>query len=484
MNIKVINKLQDKTAAIFFLTNENLGTVSKLLPAGFKISVDNCKADEMLYHITASQQFIFCGMGKSSELKVEKIRKTIHTLMRTVKELKLTSIQLVFVGISKSGDAELITKALAETVVLSSYDFIIYKTESKEDKKSKTPKYVLKEVSILTDAANASRNVEFGVSTAEIVCSVRDMVNEPPNVLNPTELANRALEGAKKYGYKCEVFRKEKIKALKMGGILAVNRGSQDPPTFSILEWKPAKAKNKKPIVLVGKGITFDTGGLSLKATAGSMDYMKCDMAGAAVVIGVLSAVAHHKLPYHIIGLCPSTDNRPGENAYTPNDVITMYSGKTVEVLNTDAEGRMILADALHFAKQYNPELVIDLATLTGSAVIAVGECAIAMMTTASEDVKKKIHTAGNRMHERLVELPLWEEYGEQIKSDIADIKNVGGKYAGAITAGKFLEHFIDYPWVHLDIAGVAYLHAPDSYRGKNGTGAAVRLLVDFIENY
>ena len=216
-----------------------------------------------------------------------------------------------------------------------------------------------------------------------------------------------------------------------MGGLLAVNLGSKHPPTFSILEWKPAKAKNKKPIVLVGKGVVYDTGGLSLKPTANSMDMMKSDMAGAATVIGTMMAVAQAKLPIHVIALVPSTDNRPGHDAYVPGDVIRMYSGSTVEILNTDAEGRLILADALHYAKKYDPELVLDFATLTGSAARAVGPEAICYMGNTDRSVKEQVESSGHAVHERLIEFPLWKEYGEYLKSNVADLKNLGAILPG-----------------------------------------------------
>jgi len=302
--------------------------------------------------------------------------------------------------------------------------------------------------------------------------------------LTAVQLAKEIQHLGTEAGFMVEVFNKRKIETLKMGGLLAVNKGSIDPPTFSILEWKPEKANNAKPLVLVGKGVVFDTGGLSLKPTRESMDYMKSDMGGAAAVTGALYAVTRAKFPVHVIGLIPATDNRPDGNAYTPGDVIHMYSGSTVEVLNTDAEGRMILADALNYAKQYNPELVIDLSTLTGSAAVAIGKYGIVGMGNAKRKTFNLLTESGKNVYERIVEFPFWEEYDELIKSDIADMKNIGGKDAGAITAGKFLERFTDYPYIHLDIAGPAFLSGEDSYRGKGGTGVGVRLLFDFIKNY
>ncbi len=315
-------------------------------------------------------------------------------------------------------------------------------------------------------------------------CTARDLVNEPQSYLSATKLSEEIKSSGKKAGFSVKVLDKKKIQQLKMGGLLAVNLGSKHPPTFSILEWKPKKAKNKKPIVLVGKGVVYDTGGVSLKPTANSMDMMKSDMAGAATVIGTMMAISMAKLPIHLIALVPSTDNRPGHDAYVPGDVIKMHSGSTVEVLNTDAEGRLILADALHYAKKYKPELVMDFATLTGSAARAVGPEAICYMGKADRGIKSQMEASGHAVYERLIEFPLWKEYGEYLKSNIADLKNLGGASSGMITAGKFLEHFTDYPWLHFDIAGSAYLKASDSYRSKEGTGVGVRLLFDFLKKY
>jgi leucyl aminopeptidase len=213
------------------------------------------------------------------------------------------------------------------------------------------------------------------------------------------------------------------------------------------------------------------------------MDYMKCDMAGGAVAAAVIYFAAKCKLPLHLIVLIPSTDNRPDGNAYAPGDVIFMHSGQSVEVLNTDAEGRLLLADALSYAKEFHPELVIDIATLTGSAAMAIGSQGIVGMGTAPESVFNALKRSGENVYERIVQFPLWDEYGESIKSDIADMKNIGAREAGAITAGKFLEKFVDYPWIHLDIAGPAFLNSADHYRTKGGTAAGVRLLIDFLNN-
>jgi len=261
-----------------------------------------------------------------------------------------------------------------------------------------------------------------------------------------------------------------------------VNRGSTEAPTFSILEWKPDAAKNERPVVLAGKAVTFDTGGHNLK-TDDHISDMKADMAGGAAVAATIYAVAKSQLPVHVIALVPSTDNRLSPDACSPGDIITMYDGTTVEVTDTDAEGRLILADALAFAKKYNPELVIDVATLTGSALRALSNQGIAAMGNAPREMMDMLKSCGESVHERIVEFPLWEEYAECLKSDIADLKNEGGKFAGMIIAGKFLEHFTAYSYIHLDIAGVAFAEEADGYRTKGGTGVGVRLLFEFLKN-
>lgn len=362
--------------------------------------------------------------------------------------------------------------AIAEGCALSNYQFIKYK--SKQEKNS------LKEIAIASTQIKKHEINELNI-LVEAVCKARDLVNEPQSHLNAIGFANEMKTMGKSASFKVEILNKKQIEALKMGGLLAVNMGSQMPPTFTIMEHKPKKPVNKKPIVLVGKGVVYDTGGLSLKPTAG-MDSMKCDMAGGALVAATMYAIAKAELNVHVIALVPATDNRPGENAYAPGDVIKMYDGQTVEMLNADAEGRMILADALAYAKKYNPELVMDFATLTGAAAAAIGGYGIVCMGTADEATKLNLKLCGNQVHERLVEFPFWDDYAKLLKSDIADMKNIGGPVAGAITAGKFLEKYIDYPWMHFDIAGPAYANAADGYRPKNGTGVGVRLMFEFIK--
>jgi len=404
---------------------------------------------------------------KSDNLKdaknKEALRKSGHDIFELLKN-DSSSVQI------DGNNAESIFLVM-EGLVLSSYQFLKYFT----DKKEKSAK--------LKTAFTTNKNVDINkVNTITDATNwAKELVNEPLSYLTAERLASDVKTKCEKVGIKVEILKKSKITALKMGGLLAVNKGSIDPPTFTVLEWKPKNAKNKKPIVLVGKGIVYDTGGISLKPTTNSMDFMKSDMGGAAAMAGTIYGAAKLKLPLHIITLIPATDNRPSGNAYVPGDVITMMDGTTVEVLNTDAEGRMVLADALTYAKKYKPELVLDAATLTGSAVAAIGTFASISMGNAKDKELKALENAGTATYDRVVTFPFWDDFNDMLKSPIADLKNLGGPYAGMITAGKFLEHFTDYPYIHIDIAGPAFTHKKEGYRGQGGTGAGVRLLIEFL---
>lgn len=375
-------------------------------------------------------------------------------------------------AISLQNDAEL-TLALIEGATLGAYDFTKYKTGEQARTLNKLGVFA-KEV---TPAA-----LQTLTDTCGIVCAARDLVNEPASTLTSVELAKAAQALGKSAGFTVKVMDKKQITAEGMGGLLAVNQGSVNPPTFTIMEWKPKNAVNTKPILLVGKGVVYDTGGLSLKPTPNSMDSMKCDMGGAAAVIGAITATAKAKLPVHVIALVPSTDNAISATAYGPGDVIRMHSGLTVENLNSDAEGRIILADALSYGERYDAETVVTVATLTGAAVRAIGTHATVIMGTAPQDQFDRLHAAADTTFERVAPMPFWDEYGEELKSDIADLKNIGGPLAGQITAGKFLARFTTKPFIHLDIAGPAFLDKRDHYRTKGGTGVGVRLLQEFIK--
>jgi leucyl aminopeptidase len=399
----------------------------------------------------------------------EELRLAGNQLLSTVNQYKTD--RLTVLNLSTPAAAYFFTEGL----ILGNYRY----TRHYSDQESKKP--VLREIAFLPGSISEAEATELRHITVATGLA-RDLVNEPHSSQDAEQLSHEIRKAGEQFGFSVEVLGEQQIKALKMGGLLAVNQGSTKPPTFNILEWNPDNAVNTQPIVLVGKGVVYDTGGLSLKPTQNGMDMMKSDMAGAACVIGVFAAIAQARLPVHIIGLIPATDNRPGNNAYAPGDVIVMHSGKTVEVLDTDAEGRLVLADALHYAKKYQPSLVFDFATLTGAAARAGGTQAICYMGNASRDVKEKIEKSGFEVYERLIELPLWKEYDKQLQSNVADLRNIGGAFAGAITAGKFLEHFTDYPWLHFDIAGTAFLRMADAYRVKEATGAGVRLVYDFLK--
>ena len=441
------------------------------------------KADEAILFYpdgARTRRVALIGMGAAADVDAERLRQAAAkgAGLAMEREAENTALRLPAVG----PDAETAGQALVEGFMLASYRFLNYKTE--DDTFSGPGRLV---VHAGGDEREARRGAERGRVVAEAVGTARDLVNLSPDEKTPTMLARAIEKLGKKHGFETSVWDKALIEEEKMGGLLAVNRGSTEPPTFIELTWRPERAANEKPVILVGKGVVFDTGGLSLKSTKGSMEYMKADMAGAAAVVGTFEALARLDVPLYVVGLIPATDNRPGEHAYVPGDVLRMHSGKTVEVLNTDAEGRLILADALSYAKTYRPELVIDLATLTGGQVVALGSDTAALMTNdraGADDRLAAMEASGRRSGDWVHRMPMDDVYGKLLESDVADIKNVGGREASSITAAKFLEHFVDYPWMHLDIAGPAFITTAKPYRPKGGTGFGVRLLVAFLRDY
>ena len=419
-------------------------------------------------HINQYSRSIFIEVlqkGATISNNLEKARERGAKIVKQLNQAKIEEVELISLS---SSDLSLY---VAEGMALANYKFLKYFSSPEKKRNS------LKAIFIHAESS-AIKNMNAVVSGT---LHARDFINEPLSYLTALQFSNDMSALGKEAGFKVDVLHKKQIESLKMGGLLAVNQGALEPPTFNILTYKPENHINSKPIVLVGKGIVYDTGGLSLKSTLNSMDMMKCDMGGGASVLGVLYAVSKAKLPVHVIGLIPATENRPGGNAYAPGDIIHMMDNTSVEVLNTDAEGRLVMADALCYAKKYNPELVVDFATLTGAAVRAIGKYGIVAMGNADIGVQNELLESGDFTYERLAMMPLWEEYSELLKSDIADMKNLGPVEAGQITAGKFLEHFTDYPWIHLDIAGPAFLSSDDHYRLKGGTGTGVRILFDYL---
>lgn len=431
----------------------------------------------------AAERVVVVSAGPASDVDAETLRRTAAAAAKPARASQSATVGLVVP--SSPLDAQVAAQALAEGFLLAHYRYTAYKTDTANAAPALEALRVVPWGPVDADAvtSGATRAHHFAAATY----SARDLVNRSPHEKTARNLAAAIEASGNAHGYRVETWDRARIEDEGMGGLLAVNRGSTEPPTFSIMEWAPDAALNSQPIVLVGKGVVFDTGGLSLKPTKDSMDFMKADMGGAAAVVGAFEAAARLDLPLHLIGLVPATDNRPGGHAYVPGEVVTMHSGATVEVMNTDAEGRMLLADALSYARRYNPELVIDLATLTGAAVTALGHYASAVMTSNTADAAERLYAlqrAGERTGDRVHPLPLYDDYKQQLESDIADLKNVGGRPAGSITAGKFLEHFTAYPWMHLDIAGTAFLNSDQPYRPKGGTGAGVRVLADYLDHH
>ncbi len=408
--------------------------------------------------------------GKEGNKAWEYLRKAADKAVELLEKEKQYAAVLTPVGV---GTEEML--AFAEGAALGAYVFSRHKKDN-ENKEVFRELYL--DAPLLADI-EISRLENLVKSCFE----VRDMVNEPVNIMDTKHFSRLIAKRCREAGAEVEVMDKKQIEAQGMEGLLTVNKGSQSDPAFTVIEWKPGNAANNPPIVLVGKGLVYDTGGINLKPGSG-LTTMKCDMAGGAAVFGTLYALAMNKVPVHVVGLIPATDNRPGENAMVPGDIIRMGNGKTVEIINTDAEGRLILADALIYAKKYNPQLVIDIATLTGAAAVAIGPFGMAGVQQDASHFMAALAESGEKVYERIVELPFWEEYEQEIQSDVADLRNVGkGRGGGAITAGKFLAAFTDYPWIHLDIAPVAFLDSHESYLGKGGTAAGVRLLYHFLSN-
>ncbi|MBI4971263.1 MAG: leucyl aminopeptidase [Candidatus Omnitrophica bacterium] len=369
---------------------------------------------------------------------------------------------------------------------MSGYKFDRYRFKNRNENANVNQKNHVEEIDFLvlnTGERNQSeKGREIGAVIANAVNFARDLGNEPANVMTPSRMVQEAVRVAKESGLKFEILDEHEIRKLKMGGILGVAQGSHEPPHLIILE---KQVRNpKKTICLVGKGITFDTGGISIKP-AKDMEKMKYDMMGAAAVIAAMKAISQLDLPFHVIGITPVCENLPSQKPQRPGDVVIAYNKKSVEVINTDAEGRLILMDALSFAEKFKPDAIIDLATLTGAVAATFGDKCIGLMSNDRKLVERVIE-AGEKTSERCWELPLWEEYLDMIKGDIADFRNVGSGFAGTITAGKFLEQFVpnDTPWAHLDIAGVAWSDSQKPFTPKGPTGAGIRLLIQLLRDW
>ncbi len=441
------------------------------------------KDDEAEMLFVDAQRYLFVGFGSSSKLTHEMMRRAGA---RAVKKCSQYAVEAVAMYLPQEENIttifhhpfEEVVQSFIEGAVLALYKFDAYKEKKKDQTKDN-----IREIQIVSIDEGYQNRLKHAIERSMIICegvqAARNLSNAPGNRLNAETLSKEATTLTKKHGVKTIIFKKDEIESHKMGGVLAVNRGSKNEPRFIIMEYNADKRKHPC-IVLVGKGITFDSGGISIKPSA-NMSEMKMDMSGAAAVIATLYVIARLKMAVRVVGLIPATDNMPSGSALCPGDIIQISNGKFVEVDNTDAEGRLILADALVYAQRYRPAAIIDLATLTGAVVVALGQHATGIMGN-NEELKSKIKSAGEKTYERVCELPLYEEYEKQLKSDVADLKNLGGKWAGAITAAMFLKHFVgDYPWVHLDIAGTAMLEENDHYAQKGASGVGVRLLTEFL---
>ncbi len=405
---------------------------------------------------------------KKDYQKNENFRKIGSKIYELAEKEKINHISITEDNMGKDA-----LTAMIDGISLASYKFNQYKNTSDITECPLQTLYILSE-NISEKDLRLQQAIYDGVFLA------RDLVNEPPNTLTPTEFGKRIEHLSKSISIKTALLSKKMIEKEKMTGLLNVSKGSSEPPVFGMLEYYPVESVNTRPIILVGKGVVFDAGGLALKDAAGMVD-MKADMAGAASVIGTIKAIASAKLPVRVIGLIPVADNRPGYEAYCPGDILKMMNGVTVEVINPDAEGRLLLADALCYAKKFSPQMIISLSTLSYSAQRAFGKYAAACLTTVHESFMKVFKQSADKTYERIAQIPNFDEYELMLKSDIADIKNVGGSEAGMITAGKFLQKFTDFPFIHLDIAGTAFSDKKENYLSKGGTGYGVRLLTEFL---
>ena len=429
------------------------------------------------YNQIPAKRVLLVGLGRQEDFNVESARQAAGTAVHALEDLDIQSATTVLHGGGAGNlDAATAAQALAEASILAAYRFNIYNSTGKGSP--------LKKITIIefdkSKITAIRRGVRNGSHIATGTCLARDLANHPGAVATPKFLAQQARTLAKNSDLTCQVIDEKGMQRLGMEAILGVSQGSNQPARFIILEHN--RQKSKRPLVFVGKGLTYDSGGLSLKTGEGLMD-MKFDMCGAAAVMGAMQTVSALKLPNYIVGLIPASENMINGQAIKPGDVLNTLSGKTIEVLNTDAEGRLILADTLAYADRYEPAGVVDLATLTGACVTALGHHASGMVSN-DPGLAEQVQAAGEACHERVWPLPLWPEYREQIKSNIADMKNIGGRPAGAITAAALLAEFVTYPWVHLDIAGTAWNASKKPYISKGGVGVGTRLLVELARHW
>lgn len=439
------------------------------------------KANEVvLFHTQGkipAKRLILVGLGKKKDVGLDQIRQALGHAAKRVRQAKAGSFVVALPSVMPRGASLVdVAQVMVEGAILGSYQFNVYRSES-ATKDVAAMSILASQKSQLRQLAEGIRR---GVAAAEATVFVRDLCNHPSNVMTPTKIAAEAKAIAKETGVSLKILEQKEMEELGMGALLGVAKGSHEPPKFIILHYHGSKKKDDRPVVLVGKTITFDTGGISLKP-AENMEQMKADMTGGAEVMATMRAAARLKLPLNLISILPVAENMPGGRAMRPGDVVKTLSGKTVEVQNTDAEGRLILSDGLAYATRFKPAALIDIATLTGACVVALGQFAIGMFGTDPR-LKESVRKAGLRAGERVWEMPLWDEYFEQLRSDVADMRNIGGRGGGMITAALFLSKFVgDCSWVHLDIASTDWSERERAYIPKGPTGIGTRLLIQYL---
>jgi leucyl aminopeptidase len=423
-----------------------------------------------------AERLLLVGLGKNKEVNNERLRQAAGTAVQVLRTARVASFSSALHLSTPLPEA---LESVTVGTLLGSYAFEQYKTKEKDER------FSFDEMTLLLTKAGGKKDAVAKVDRAVILCRgvelARDLVSHPGNVVTTGYLADTARELAGRLGLDCRIYEQAELEELGMNALVGVGKGSAEPPRLIVLEYRGPGAEGR-PVVLIGKGITFDSGGISIKPGAG-MEEMKTDMAGAAAVLGTMAAAAGLKLPVNLVGIVPTAENMPDGKAYKPGDVLTSLSGQTIEITNTDAEGRLILCDALHFAQRYKPTAMIDLATLTGACVVALGHEASGLMGS-DQRLVDALKRAGERCGERVWQLPLWDEYGEVMKSDIADLKNAGSRDGGSITAGWFLKQFVGKTrWAHLDIAGTAWSNKAHQYCPKGASGVGVRLLIEYLDN-
>jgi leucyl aminopeptidase len=482
MKVEIVREAKlAKLDHLFVLLAEGVkpGAVAEVIQTTIDQAKFGGRADESITVLTGEpRKLTLIGIGKTPTLRA--VRTGLYAIGRIAKKQRdkriAVSVPLTITGL----DDDLATRLVADALAAADYKYDQYLTKKDDEKNDSGPIEAVLVAPPSLDAARIKQLNKEAQAIIDGVRTVRDLGNAPCNIMTATRLAERAVDVAKEVGVKATVYGRRDIERMKMGGLIAVNRGSAEEPRFVVLEYTPKKAK--KHVALVGKGITFDSGGISIKP-ADKMEEMKFDMCGAAAVIGTIEAAAKLGIPVKITGLVPSTDNLPSGSAYKPGEIITMMNGKTVEIVNTDAEGRMILADALHYASELKPDHIIDYATLTGACVVALASEAAGLFTS-DDELARKLIESGERVGERLWRLPEWDDYKELIRSEWADVKNSGGRWGGAITAAVFLKEFVTCPsWAHLDIAGTAYAEHDTGREAKGATGAGVRVTIDWLES-